>query len=67
VLRRLSAMLANPLAAKSIVTFKALLQSQRLRPVHDVITSEFEEFDRRIREGDVAMAIAQLLQSRSRL
>lgn len=64
VLLRLEDMLAKPLVQKSVVAFKALMKSQRLREVDDVIKAEFRAFDDRIAEGDVAFAIGQLLQSR---
>jgi hypothetical protein len=37
---------------------------QRGRPVDDVITAEFEVFDQRIRDGDMAEAVAQIVRSR---
>jgi len=64
VLSRLEEMLAKPLVQKSVVAFKKLMKSQRLREVDDVIKAEFRAFDDRIAEGDVAFAIGQLLQSR---
>lgn len=64
ILTRLQDMLSKPLAAKSVLVFKALMQGQRRDRVDDVIAAEFAEFDRRIADGDVVFAITQLLQSK---
>lgn len=64
ILARLKDMLSKPLAAKSVVIFKALMQGQRRDRVDDIIAAEFAEFDRRIADGDVVTAITQLLQSK---
>lgn len=54
-------MMSKPLGAKSVKVFKRLLQAEQLEPLSKVITREFNEFDRRIREGDVAYAVGELL------